>query len=156
MCYNDWYECFNANCVCSTVCFYSAFTLISHSNFIRLIHFVKILSFCWSCCYSWIARLFTSSLTHHFFNFLFLVSHSLANQKNRSHKQALIGVGCVIICQTGIFFNTNDIKDGTKQQQQWISILSNFVSNFNNLHRVRQINRNDSNYEIAISKPKCH
>lgn len=37
-----------------------------------------------------------------FFYFFLLLLYSLANQRNHSRKQALNGVGCVIICQTSI------------------------------------------------------
>lgn len=56
-------------------------------------------------------------------------SHSLANQKNRSHKQALIGVGiCYHLSNRYIAYISTWIS---KKNQPF---SSNFVSNFNNLH----------------------
>lgn len=140
MSYNDWYECFDANRVSFTLRIHSAFTLISHSTFhIRLILRCQASSLLFVCSIFFPSKLLLLwlllSLTARFF------SHSLANQKNRSHKQALIGVGiCYHLSNRYIAYISTWISKKISRFPR-ISFRISIICTDS-----RQIKRNGSNY----------
>lgn len=141
MSYNDWYECFDANRVSFTLRIHSAFTLISHSTFhIRLILRCQASSLFFVCSIFFPSKLLLLwlllSLTARFF------SHSLANQKNRSHKQALIGVGiCYHLSNRYIAYISTWISKKKIIRFPRISFRISIICTDS-----RQIKRNGSNY----------